>query len=117
MSAARVTAGHVVAGRDGAPLPAGTAARVAGLPGVRAATGTVPTEVFLLDHGLTGWDAPWQAAGVDIAGARGTLDLGMRRGDLRDVRGDAVAISGSSPARATSASATRSARGWPTPRR
>ncbi len=93
VSAARVTAGHVVAGRDGAPLPAGTAERVAGLPGVRAATGTVPTEVFLLDHGLTGWDAPWEAAGVDIAGARGTLDLGIRRGDARDVRGNAVAIS------------------------
>jgi putative ABC transport system permease protein len=48
--------------------------------------------VFLLGHGLTGWDAPWPAAGVAGAGAR-TLDLGVRAGDLRDVRGRAVAVS------------------------
>ena len=63
VTAARVTADHVVVGRDGAPLPAGTAAQLARLPGVDAATGMVRTDVFLLDHGL-GWDTPWPAAGV-----------------------------------------------------
>ena len=66
---ARVKAAHVVAGRDGAPLPAGTAAQLARLPGVDAATSVLPTQVFLLGKGLTGWDAPWPAAGLG-AGTR-----------------------------------------------
>ena len=43
VTAARVTADHVVVGHDGAPLPAGTAARLARLPGVDAAAGVLPT--------------------------------------------------------------------------
>src|SRR4051794_19472789 len=39
---ARVTAGHVVAGRDGAPLPAGTAERLAPPPRPRGARGGGP---------------------------------------------------------------------------
>ena len=58
-----------------------------------AAAGMVPTQVFLLGKGLTGWDAPWTAAGLDGADAVRTLDLGVRSGDLRDVRGTAVAVS------------------------
>ena len=58
----------MVAGRDGAPLPAGTAAQLARLPGVDAATGVLPTQVFLLGKGLTGWDAPWPAAGLRRSG-------------------------------------------------
>ena len=84
VTAARVTAAHVVTGRDGAPLPAGTAERLGG-------TGMVPTQVFLLGKGLTGWDAPWAAAG--LGDATGALDLGVRHGDLDDVRGTSVAIS------------------------
>ncbi len=93
VTAARVTADHVVVGRDGAPLPAGTAGRIAGLPGVERAAATLPTELFLLDRGLAGWDAPWQAAGIDLAGAAGALDLRVVRGDIADVHGDAVAVS------------------------
>ena len=91
VTADRVTADHVVVGADGAPLPTGTAAQLARLPGVDSATGTLPTEVFLLDDGLTGWDAPWDASGIDLRG--GGLDPHVLRGDVADVRGDAVAIS------------------------
>ena len=78
MTAARVTADHVVVGRDGAPLPAGTAAQLARLPGVDAAAGMLETDVFLLDRGL-GWDTPWPAAGVSAA-ADGALDLRVTSG-------------------------------------
>ncbi len=81
VTAERVTADHVV---TGAPLPAGTAERLGG-------AGLVPTQVFLLGDGLTGWDAPWSAAGLGDTGR--VLDLGVRAGDIRDVRGTAVAIS------------------------
>ena len=81
---ARVTAAHVVTGRDGAPLPAGTAERLGG-------TGMVPTQVFLLGKGLTGWDTPWAAAG--LGASERTLDLGVRAGDIDKVRGTSVAIS------------------------
>ena len=67
-TAARITAGHVLAGRDGAPLPAGTAQRVAGLQGVARRRRCCGTDVFLLDHGL-GWDTPWPAAGLDSTAA------------------------------------------------
>jgi putative ABC transport system permease protein len=91
VTGARVSADHVVAGRDGAPLPAGTAAQLSRLPGVDAAVRMVPTDVVLLDEGL-GWDVPWPAAALDgdVAAA---LDLGLVRGDLDDVRGTAVAVS------------------------
>ena len=51
----------------------------------------VPTQVFLLGKGLTGWDAPWAAAG--LGASERTLDLGVRDGDLDKVRGTSVAIS------------------------
>ena len=91
-TAARVTADHVVGGRDGAPLPAGTAARIAALDGVRGVAEVVPTEVYGLDHGL-GEESPWRAAGIGVDGARGTLDLGVVEGDVAAVRGDAIAVS------------------------
>ena len=90
VTADRVTAEHVVTGRDGAPLPAGTAERVAGLPGVRTAAAVLPTEVYGLDHGL-GEESPWAAAGV--SNPSGALDLRPVAGDLGDVRGDGVAVS------------------------
>ena len=90
-TAERVTADHVVRGRDGGPLPAGTAARLAALDGVRGVAEVVPTEVYGLDHGL-GEESPWRAAGLGAAGAR-TLDLGVVAGDLRAVRGDAIGVS------------------------
>jgi putative ABC transport system permease protein len=90
-TAARVVAGHVVVGRGGAPLPAGTAAEVARLPGVRAVAATVPTEVYG-GGGLTEM-SPWKAVGLDVADTAGTLDLGVRAGDLGDVHGRSVAVS------------------------
>src|SRR3954469_4673478 len=84
VTAARVTAAHVVTGRDGAPLPAGSAERLGG-------TGMIPTQVFLLGSGLTGWDTPWAAAG--LGASERTLDLGVRDGDIDKVRGTSVAIS------------------------
>jgi putative ABC transport system permease protein len=89
VGAQRISAGHVVVGRDGAPLPAGTARQVAQLDGVRAATALLPTEVYLLDQGL-GWDTPWAAAGLAGTGA---LDLDVTAGRLADVGGDTVAVS------------------------
>ena len=91
VTAARVTAEHVVVGRDGAPLPSGTVAELARLPGVDATVGMVRTDVFLLDRGL-GWDTPWPAAGVS-AGLERTLDLRVTSGRLRDVHDRAVAVS------------------------
>ena len=86
-----MTADHVVRGRDGGPLAAGTAARVAALGGVRGVAEVVPTEVYGLDHGL-GEESPWRAAGLAAAGAP-ALDLGVVAGDLRDVRGDGIGVS------------------------
>ena len=88
---ARVTADQVVVGAGGAPLPAGTAGALARLPGVRAAAGMLPTELFLLDDGL-GWDTPWTAAGLPKDSGK-TLDLDVTAGSLGDVGGRAVAIS------------------------
>ena len=92
VTAQRVTAEHVVTGRDGAPLPAGTAERLGG-------TGMVPTQVFLLGKGLTGWDAPWAAAG--LGDATGALDLGVRHGDLATSAAPASPSATSWPPRAT----------------
>ena len=78
-------------GRDGAPMPAGTAAQLARLPGTDAAVGMLETDIFLLDPGL-GWDAPWPAAGLS-AGFAATLDLRVTSGSLDDVHGPAVAVS------------------------
>ena len=91
VTAARVTADHVVVGRDNAPLPSGSVAQLAGLPGVDRAVGMVQTDVFLLDRGL-GWDTPWPAAGISSP-ADGALDLRVTSGRLRDVHGLAVAVS------------------------
>jgi putative ABC transport system permease protein len=91
VSAQRISAAHVLVGRDGAPLPAGTAQRVAHLDGVRAATALLGTDVYLLDKGL-GWDTPWTAAGLDTHG-RSPLDLDVTAGRLDAVRGNAVAVS------------------------
>jgi putative ABC transport system permease protein len=92
VTAERVIAEHVVSGQTGAPLPAGAAAGIAGLEGVRAATEVVPTEIYGLDHRL-GEQSPWAAAGLDATGAGRTLDLGVVEGDLDDVGGDAIAVS------------------------
>ena len=92
VTAERVTAEHVAGGRDGAPLPAGTAARLAALDGVRGVAEVVSTQVYGLDRGL-GEESPWRAAGLGVTGAQAALDLGVVQGDLAAVRGDAIAVS------------------------
>ena len=59
VTAARVHAPRVVVGAAGAPLPAGTAAAVARLGGVRAVTAVLPTEVYPLARGLRD-QSPWR---------------------------------------------------------
>src|SRR3954447_25743946 len=87
VTAARVTADRVLVGRSGAPVPAGTATRVARLPGVDAATATLPTQVYPLAAGL-GDMSPWTAAGVSGTRPASTLDLDVVRGSLADVESD-----------------------------
>ena len=91
VTAARVTAEHVVVGRGGAPLPATAGADIAREPGVERATAMTSTQVFLLDPGLANEDDSWVAAG--LGDTRGTLDLGVVAGSLRDVGGDRIAVS------------------------
>ena len=78
--------------RDGAPLPAGTAAEVSKLAGVDAVTAVVPTEIYPLAAGL-GDQSPWIAAGLSGTPTATTLDPDVVRGSLGDVHGDAVAVS------------------------
>ena len=93
VSAARVTADRVVTGRAGAPLPAGTARRIAALPGVTATAAVVPTQVYGLHRGLTEM-SPWTAAAIEATGPLGrALDLRVRAGSLAAVHGRDVAIS------------------------
>ncbi len=88
----RVTAERVIAGSGGVPLPAATAADVAGLDGVSAMTEIVPTEVYPLGAGL-GDQAPWTAAGVGGERTTEALDLGFVHGSLAAVHDDVVAVS------------------------
>src|SRR4051812_20701820 len=92
VTAARVHAPRVLVGTAGAPLPAGTAAAVARLDGVRAATGVLPTEVYPVARGLRD-QSPWVAAGASGTGSTATFDARVVRGSLGRVRGDAVAVS------------------------
>lgn len=78
-TAQRVIADRVLVSRAGPGLPPSVARAAAKLPGV-SATGIVSTDVFVLDHGLDNQGDSWEAAGLDPAGARGTIDL---RGALR----------------------------------
>jgi putative ABC transport system permease protein len=91
VTAARVTAPFVVSGRDGAPLPEGTAGKLAKLPGVDGIAAERASEIYPEGSAL-GEDAPWPAAGLTVHGAA-ALDLRFSAGGLRDVRGDRVAVS------------------------
>ena len=90
----RVTAPRVLVASSGAGLPPSTVAAIRGLPGVRGATGTLATQVFLLDKGLTNNGDPRPAAGLDGGrpGATPGLDLALRTGSLANVHGDTIAI-------------------------
>jgi putative ABC transport system permease protein len=91
-TAQRVQADRVLVARAGDGLPPSVAAAAAKLPGVTAA-GTVSTDVFLIDRGLTHQGDSWDAAGLDPAATRGTLDLDVRAGSLDAVRGNGIAVS------------------------
>jgi putative ABC transport system permease protein len=90
----RVTASRVLIASSGAGLPVGTVGAIRALPGVRGATAVLPTQIFLLDKGLTNNGDPRPAAGLD-GGRRGAtpgLDLAVRGGSLANVHGDVIAI-------------------------
>jgi putative ABC transport system permease protein len=91
VTAARVTAPFVLTGRDGAPVPAGTAEHVARLAGVSGVTAAQPSEIYPAGSAYADL-APWPAAGLKTSG-RPALDLGVTGGDLAAVRGDTVAVS------------------------
>jgi len=91
-TAARVRANRVIVASAGGGLPPSVAQEAAQLPGARA-VGVVSTDVFLLDQNLGNQGDSWNAAGLDPAAARGTLDLAVRAGSLDAVRGNDIAVS------------------------
>jgi len=91
-TAERVQANRVIVASAGGGLPPSVAEAAAGLPGVRA-LGVVSTDVFLLDQHLDNQGDSWDAAGLDPAATRGTLDLDVRAGSLQAVRGNGIAVS------------------------
>ena len=84
-----MTAAHVVAGRDGAPLPAGTRRGRGSAASSRHCVADAGVPARQGPHGLG------QPRGRRPGSARRTrtLDLGVRAGDLDDVRGTCVAVS------------------------
>ncbi|MER6693875.1 ABC transporter permease [Streptomyces minutiscleroticus] len=74
----------------GAGLPASAAERARAVPGVVAATGVRRTAV-VVQNDLGAQSVT--AQGVDRQGADRTMDLGVRSGDLADLREDTVAVS------------------------
>jgi putative ABC transport system permease protein len=83
---------HVLVARAGGGLPPAVAQAAARLTGARVA-GVVSTDVFLLDRQLANQGDSWDAAGLDPAASRGTLDLDVRAGSLQALRGDSIAVS------------------------
>ncbi|MFE4974171.1 FtsX-like permease family protein [Kitasatospora sp. NPDC056651] len=90
---AGVTADHVV-GATGPGLPAGTARRAAGVPGVDTAVGVLRTGVVYENAGRLG-SAPVLGVDGDPARLPKVLDLGVRSGSLADLgrAPDTVALS------------------------
>lgn len=91
-TAARVHANRVIVASAGGGLPPSVAEAAARLRGARA-VGMVSTDVFLLDQHLDNAGDSWDAAGLDPAAIRGTLDLDVRAGSLDAVRGNGIAVS------------------------
>lgn len=80
---------HALVG--GAGLPASAADKARRIPGVEAATGVRRTTVIV--NGQLGPQTAL-AQGIDPRGARQTMDLGLRSGDIEDLSGeDTVAVS------------------------
>ena len=91
-TAQRVHADQVLVSRAGGGLPPSVAAAAARIPGVTAAA-SVSTKVYLLDRHLTNQGDSWDAAGLDPAGTRTSLELGVDEGSLAELTGDRVAVS------------------------
>lgn len=89
-SKARTTADFVVDGADRAGVGADAVARIAGLPGVASASGTVATTV--LDGSATDATVA-DARGIGPETSR-VLDLGVRSGDLAQLTGDGTVAVG-----------------------
>lgn len=89
-SKARTTAEFVVDGADRAGLGGDAVARIAGLPGVAAASGTVATTVF---DKSSAEGMPVDARGIGPDTAR-VLDLGVSSGDLAALTGDGTVALG-----------------------
>ncbi|MBP2472607.1 putative ABC transport system permease protein [Crossiella equi] len=89
---AATVADHVLTSPHG--LPAEVADKVRALPGTRAATPVVSTEVVALDRAAT--EEPLsrsRAVGVDASQLGGTLDVRVTGGNLAELTGDTVALS------------------------
>ncbi|MFJ9027388.1 FtsX-like permease family protein [Streptomyces sp. NPDC102274] len=89
---AATVADFVVAGTGGVAPDVAAAARQ--VPGVAATTPLVATTVVAVDREAS--DEPLSrstAYGIDATGLRGTLDLPVASGSLRELRGDTVALS------------------------
>jgi putative ABC transport system permease protein len=84
VTAQRTTAPQVLVASASGGLAPGTVAAIRALPGVHGATAELPTQIFLLDRGLTNNGEPRPAAGLDggRAGQTPGLDLGVRSGSL-----------------------------------
>jgi putative ABC transport system permease protein len=93
VTAQRVRAPYVLVAAAGGGLPPTTARLARQLPGVTAATGILPTTVFLLDRGLDNFGSAWESAGLDPAAAPDTLDLDVRSGSLASLTGHTIAVS------------------------
>ncbi|MER7583553.1 ABC transporter permease [Kitasatospora sp. NPDC097691] len=95
---AGIVADFTLQGGPGGP-PLGVVKDAASVPGVAAATGVVRVQL----HGSRKvLDSPeifkYQAQGVTPDGMGQTMDLGVTEGDLANLRGDVVAISGGAAA-------------------
>ena len=112
VTAARVTAPFVVTGRDGAPLPEGTAERITDLPGVDGVSAARATELYP-DGAALGEDAPWPAAGLTAPAPRRSTCASAPAACATSTA-TASRSATCSPRRATSRSATRSEPGSPT---
>ncbi|WP_436771749.1 FtsX-like permease family protein [Yinghuangia sp. YIM S09857] len=88
-SKARTTAEFIVDGADRAGIPQSAVERIRALPGVQAASGTVETTVM---DGSMNDAVEMDARGIGPETAQ-VMELGVREGDLSDLRGaDTVAL-------------------------
>jgi putative ABC transport system permease protein len=92
-TANRTRAPFVVVARAGEGLPLSAASITRRLPGVTAAVGTVPTQVYLLDSGLDNYGSAWDSAGIDRTEVGPLLDLQVQAGSLAALRGNTIAVS------------------------